>query len=108
MTAQSVVIPDEEQGSAPRGPRRRERLEARISAEQKALMERAAALEGRSLTDFIVGSAQAAATATIRQHEVITLTARDSAAFVEALMNPPAPNERLREAARRYRDLIAE
>lgn len=47
---------------------RRERLEARISPEQKALLERAAALEGRSLTDFVVASAQAAAHETIRRY----------------------------------------
>ena len=87
---------------------RRERLEARISLEQKALLERAAALEGRSLTDFIVASAQAASHETIRRYEVIELTARDSVAFAEALVQSPTPNERLRSAARRHRDLIAE
>ena len=87
---------------------RRERLEARITADQKALLQRAAALEGRSITDFAVSSAQAAAEETIRRHEVITLTARDSAAFVEAVMNPPAPNERLRDAARRHQALVGE
>lgn len=92
----------------PTVPRRRERLEARLSPEQKELLERAAALEGRSLTDFVVGSAQSAAMATIQRHETITLTARDSLAFAAALMQPPAPNERLRAAARRHRDLIAE
>jgi uncharacterized protein (DUF1778 family) len=88
--------------------RRRERLEARVSSEQKALLERAAALEGRSLTDFVVSSAQSAAMETIQRHQVITLTACDSLMFAEALMHPPAPNERLRAAARRHRDLIAE
>lgn len=88
--------------------RRRERLETRLSPEQKALLERAAALEGRSLSDFVVTSAQAAALATIERFEVIMLTARDSRAFMEALMNPPAPNERLRAAAGRHRLLIAE
>ena len=89
-------------------PARRERLEARITADQKALLQRAAALEGRSITDFVVSSAQAAAEETIRRHEVITLTARDGAAFVEAVMNPPAPNERLRDAARRRQALTEE
>ena len=89
-------------------PVRRERLEARITADQKALLQRAAALEGRSITDFVVSSAQAAAEETIRRHEVITLTARDSAAFVEAVMNPPTPNERLRDAARRHQALVGE
>ena len=37
---------------------KRERLEARVSPEQKALIERAARLEGRSVTDFLVRSAQ--------------------------------------------------
>jgi uncharacterized protein (DUF1778 family) len=89
-------------------PQRRERLEARVSSEQKMLLERAAALEGRSLTDFVVSSAQSAAMETIQRYEVIALTARDSQLFAEALMHPPEPNERLRAAARRHRDLIAE
>ena len=93
--------------TAPRAPRY-ERLEARVSREQKILLKRAAALEGRSLTDFVVASAHAAAIATIQQHEVITLTARDSLAFAQALMQPPAPNERLRAAARCHQELIAE
>lgn len=58
-----------------------ERLDARISPEQKDLLERAAALEGRSLTDFVVSSAQAAKYETIRRYEVIELTVRDSVAF---------------------------
>jgi uncharacterized protein (DUF1778 family) len=72
------------------------------------LLERAAALEGRSLTDFVISSAQSAAMETIRRHETITLSARDSRAFIQALMHPPAPNEQLRAAARRHRELIAE
>lgn len=94
--------------TTPRAPRRDERLEARVSREQKNLLERAAALEGRSITDFVVASAQAAAVEAIQRHEVITLTGRDSLAFAQALMNPPAPNEQLRAAARRHRELIAE
>lgn len=87
---------------------RRERLEARLTPQQKALLERAAALEGRTLTDFVVASAQAAALETIQRHGIITLTARDSLIFAEAIANPPAPNDRLRAAARRHRELIAE
>jgi uncharacterized protein (DUF1778 family) len=104
-TAAGTAVPA---SPTPRTAARRERLEARLSSEQKALLERAAALEGRSLTDFVVASAQSAALETIQRYEVITLTARDSLAFAEALMRPPAPNERLRAAARRHRQLIAE
>jgi len=82
---------------------KRERLEARITPEQKALFQRAADLTGRSLTDFVVSSVQAAAEATIRTHQVLELTARDSEAFLAALANPREPNERLRAAFEHYR-----
>lgn len=91
-----------------RRPVRRERLETRVTAEEKALLQRAADLEDRSLTEFIRSSAHDAAVQTIREHEVIKLTAEESAAFIEALMNPPAPNEELRAAFRAHRELIGE
>ena len=40
--------------------RKRSRLEARISAEEKELLKRAADLQGCSLTEFVVRSAQEA------------------------------------------------
>ncbi|CCF83446.1 DUF1778 domain-containing protein [Nitrolancea hollandica] len=86
---------------------RNKRLEARVTPAQKALIERAAALTGRTVTDFVVSSAQAAAEETIRTHEIVALTARESAAFVEALLNPPAPGENLRAAAQRYKEFMA-
>lgn len=91
--------------SLPPSRRRSERLEARVTAEQKALIEHAAALQGRSITDFVLTSVQDAAKRAIEEHQVITLTLNDSQAFVEALLNPPPPNERLKETVRRYRDV---
>ncbi len=41
-----------------RGRTRTQRLEARVTAEQKALIERAAALQGRTVTDFVLTSVQ--------------------------------------------------
>lgn len=81
--------------------RRSERLVARVSADQKRLFQRAAALQGRTLSDFLVDSAQEAAKRTIDQ-QVIVLDAVDSAAFVEGLLNPPPINERLRDTFRRH------
>lgn len=83
-----------------------ERLEARISREQKKLFQRAADLQGRSLTDFIVGSVQEAAVRAVQDMQVIRLSLRDSQIFAEALLNPPAPNAALRRAFRRQKDLI--
>ncbi len=86
---------------------KRERLEARVTPEQKALFEQAASLQGCSLTDFIVRSAQAAAEETLRSQQIV-LSARDSALLVEALLNPPEPNEHLRAAFRRHHELLGE
>jgi len=81
---------------------RAERLEARISREQKALLQRAAELQGRSLTDFVISSAHEAAVRTIEEMQIIRLSAEDSRTFAAALVDPPRPNEKLRTAARRY------
>ena len=85
---------------------RRERLETRVSSEEKTLLQRAADYEQQSITEFVRSSVRAAATDTIRRHETMVLSARDSMAFVEALMNPPMPGEGLRAAAQAHRDLI--
>jgi len=82
---------------------RSERVEARVTPDQKRLLERAAALEGRSLTDFVLSSAQAAAAETISRHELLELAPDDQEIFVAALLKPPAPNKALRAAAARYR-----
>ena len=79
-----------------------QRLEARITAHQKQLLQRAAELTGRSLTDFVVASAQEAALRAIQHHELVVLSAEDQQAFVLALLHPPAPSRRLRAAWRRY------
>jgi uncharacterized protein (DUF1778 family) len=87
-------------------PAKSERLEARATSEQKELLQRAAELTGRSVSDFVISSAVAAAEETVRAHEVVQLTARDTRAFVEAFLNPRGPNEAMRKHARRYRELV--
>lgn len=89
---------------APRGRARAERLEARVTTEQKRLIERAASLQGRTLTDFVLTSVQDAARRTIEEAHRLELSVRDSEAFVDALLNPDPVNDRLRETVRRYRE----
>jgi uncharacterized protein (DUF1778 family) len=84
------------------------RLEARISQETKALVQRAADLEGRTLTDFIVASVQTAAYQVIQQHQTLKLNIEDGEAFVDALLNPPEPNDALKSAAFHYKQIMAE
>ena len=79
-----------------------ERLEARITPDQKDLFKRAASLRGVTLTDFIVSSVHEAAVRTLEALHVIEFGRRDQRAFVDALLNPGPPNEKLIKAARRH------
>ena len=83
---------------------RSERLEARVSKAQKTLFLRAASLQGRSLTEFLITSVQEAAERALRTHGVLTLSERDRKDFVAALLQPAAPGKALRQAAKRYKD----
>ena len=74
-----------------RRPSPPERLEARLSREQKELLQRAADLQGRTLTDFVVASAHQAALRTIEEMAAVRLGADESRAFAEALLNPREP-----------------
>jgi len=80
-----------------------ERLEARVSQQQKLLFQRAASLKGLTLTDFMIDSLQKAAVSAVEEHDLIKLTPEDKRIFVDALMNPPAPNAAARRAVARYR-----
>jgi len=83
-------------------------LEARITPDLQALLKRAAELEGRSVTDFVVTAAQAAAEKRTEQTQVIRLSLEDQRAFVEAILNPPEPTPALRRAFQRHRELVEE
>src|SRR5437016_8795751 len=82
---------------------KKERLEARLTPEQKKRIEQAARIRGTSISDFVVLSAADAAVRTIREQEVLTLNERAREAFVHALLRPPAPGRRLMAAAKRYK-----
>jgi uncharacterized protein (DUF1778 family) len=70
------------------------RLEARVTLEQKQLMERAAGLRGQNLTEFMISVLAEAATQTIKDRETIDLTERDRQVFAQALLNPNATSDR--------------
>lgn len=85
---------------------RGERLEARVSADQKRLFQRAAELQGRTLTDFVIASVHEAAVRALEEAQTIRLNEDESRAFADALLNPREPSPRLRAAARRYLDAV--
>jgi uncharacterized protein (DUF1778 family) len=82
------------------------RLEARLPASVYATLKRAAELQGRSLSDFVVTAAQAAAQRAIEDETLIRLSVQDQQRFAEALINPPAPNKALQRAKRAHQKLV--
>jgi uncharacterized protein (DUF1778 family) len=87
---------------------RTQRIEARITPEALAVVKRAAEIQGRSVSDFVVAAAQEAAHRTIEETQIIRLSVEDQRAFAEAILNPPEPTPALRRAFRRHRELIKE
>lgn len=83
------------------------RLEARLPNEVLSRLKRAAEIQGRTLTDFVVAAADEAACRAIEQTEIIRLSGEDQRQIAAAILNPPAPNRALKKAVRRYRELIA-
>jgi len=83
------------------------RLGFRVDAETKRLVERAAALERRSLTDFCLTALTEATRETITRHESLSLSERDRAVFFDALIHAPRPNARLRRAFKSAEERVA-
>jgi uncharacterized protein (DUF1778 family) len=82
------------------------RLEARISTELHAMLKRAAELQGRTMTDFVVAAVQDAAQHAIEQAEVVRLSLADQECFAQALLSPPEPAPALQRAFERRRRLL--
>jgi uncharacterized protein (DUF1778 family) len=83
------------------------RLEARLSPDALAVVKRAAEIEGRSVSDFVVAAAQQAAQRTIAETQIIRLSVADQQTLAEALAKPPKPAAALRRARAAHRRLIA-
>lgn len=83
------------------------RVEARIAPDVLALVRRAAEIQGRSISDFLVAAAQEAACRTIEDTQIIRLSLLDQERFAQALENPPPPSAALDRAAQAHARLIA-
>ena len=84
------------------------RLEARITREALDVVRRAAEIQGRSVSDFVVAAAQDAAQKALTEIEVILLVREAQERFVELLLNPPKLTPALKRAFARRRALIVE
>jgi uncharacterized protein (DUF1778 family) len=82
------------------------RLEARISISLHGMLKRAAQLQGRTMTDFVIDAVQSAARSTIEKADLVTLTMADQEAFAHALLAPPKPKPSLKRAFSRRKKLL--
>jgi uncharacterized protein (DUF1778 family) len=82
------------------------RIEARIAPDALAVVRRAAEIQGRSVSDFVVAAAQEAANRTIEEAQLIRLSVRDQQRFAELLLNPPPLPPALKRAKKAHARLI--
>jgi uncharacterized protein (DUF1778 family) len=80
------------------------RLEARLPSDVMQRLKRAAEIQGRTVTDFVVAAADEAACRAIAETEIIRLSVEGQRQIAEAILNPPPPTEALKRAAKRYRE----
>ena len=81
---------------------RSERFNLRLSSDAKKRIERAASVEGRTASSFILSSALAQAERTLREHEAMVLNRREAEIFFDALVRPPKMNARLASALKEH------
>ncbi|MFL4984134.1 MAG: DUF1778 domain-containing protein [Xanthobacteraceae bacterium] len=90
----------------PQRSNRTARVEARISPDALAIVKRAAEIQGRSVSEFIVDAAREAAHRTIEEATIIRLSIEDQRLIADAILNPPEPNEALRRAFEAHKRLV--
>jgi uncharacterized protein (DUF1778 family) len=80
-----------------------DRIDVRISKEQKELIRLASELSGfKSLSEFIVFCVNTEAKKVIKENSAILKTIEDKKIFLNALLNPPSPNNNLKKANQNY------
>ena len=79
---------------------KKERIELRVAASAKAVIQRAMAISGLTAGDLAYEGARRV----LDEHERMALSGADREAFLDAVMRPPEPADRLVAALRRHRD----
>jgi uncharacterized protein (DUF1778 family) len=76
-------------------------INLRIDANTRQLIDEAAAILGKTRTEFMVESARRQAVDVLLDQRLFALDSEYYDAFVQALDNPPAPGSKLRSLLRR-------
>lgn len=93
---------------ASQGTTRTARVEARIAPDALAVVRRAAELQGRSISDFLVAAALKDAYQTIEEAQIIRLSVDDQRRFADLLLNPPPLAPAMKRALKARKRLIAD
>ena len=83
-----------------------DRITARVPHSTRSIIERAAAIYGATINQFIVQAAVERAHEVLHNMEMVKLSSQDAQVFIEALTNPQAPNKNLQEAFSAHEQLV--
>jgi uncharacterized protein (DUF1778 family) len=89
-------------------PHRTAQIGARIAPDALAVVKRAAEIQGRRVSGFVVAATREATRSTIEETHLIRLSVEDQRLFVELLLDPPLPAPALERAKRAHARLIRE
>ena len=92
--------------SKPDKPKKTARLEIRVTEEYKQNIETAAYLQGQNMTEYVLDVLAKASNQTIRQHQILELSKKDTEHFVDALLNSPPPSEQAIADAEWYKKTL--
>ncbi|HHE5972413.1 TPA: DUF1778 domain-containing protein [Citrobacter braakii] len=81
---------------------KKQRIDLRLNEDDKHMIEEAAAMTNQSISQFMVSTAAAEV---IDQHRRLLLNEESWNLVMDAITNPPVPNNRLKRAAKRLQEL---
>ncbi|ANG92856.1 DUF1778 domain-containing protein [Enterobacteriaceae bacterium 155047] len=84
---------------------KKQRIDLRLNEDDKSMIEEAAAMTNQSISQFMVSTASERAAEVINQHRRLILNEASWNLVMDAISNPPAPNDRLKRAAKRLQNL---
>ncbi|ELG03275.1 DUF1778 domain-containing protein [Escherichia coli] len=84
---------------------KKQRIDLRLNEDDKHMIEEAAAMTNQSISQFMVSTASERAAEVIDQHRRLLLNEESWNLVMDAITNPPVPNEQLKRAAKRLREL---
>ncbi|MDX5627594.1 MULTISPECIES: DUF1778 domain-containing protein [unclassified Brenneria] len=84
---------------------KKQRIDLRLTDDDKSMIEEAAALSNLTMTQFMVSSAAERAAEVIQQHRRLVLNEESWNLVMDAIDNPQAPNDKLKRAAKRLQHM---